>query len=74
MQLPKLYTPIWIYIYTHFNVFCYELQKAILDIVLFVFLFCLSQDQHLHNFFQYCQKTESGARALGTELVKYLKV
>ncbi|XP_042722842.1 dedicator of cytokinesis protein 9 isoform X3 [Lagopus leucura] len=32
-----------------------------------------TQDQHLHNFFQYCQKTESGARALGTELVKYLK-
>lgn len=33
-----------------------------------------SQDQHLHNFFQYCQKTESGAQALGNELVKYLKV
>ncbi|XP_063005658.1 dedicator of cytokinesis protein 9 isoform X10 [Melospiza melodia melodia] len=32
-----------------------------------------TQDQHLHNFFQYCQKTESGARALGTDLVKYLK-
>lgn len=32
------------------------------------------QDQHLHNFFQYCQKTESGAQALGNELVKYLKV
>ncbi|XP_053311310.1 dedicator of cytokinesis protein 9 isoform X2 [Spea bombifrons] len=31
------------------------------------------QDQHLHNFFQYCQKTESGAQALGSELVKYLK-
>ncbi|KAI6078716.1 Dedicator of cytokinesis protein 9 isoform X11 [Aix galericulata] len=27
-----------------------------------------TQDQHLHNFFQYCQKTESGARALGTDL------
>uniref|UniRef100_A0A8C0G202 Dedicator of cytokinesis 9 n=1 Tax=Bubo bubo TaxID=30461 RepID=A0A8C0G202_BUBBB len=23
-----------------------------------------TQDQHLHNFFQYCQKTESGARSL----------
>ncbi|OXB68198.1 hypothetical protein ASZ78_014144 [Callipepla squamata] len=33
----------------------------------------VGKDQHLHNFFQYCQKTESGARALGTELVKYLK-
>ncbi|XP_055002245.1 dedicator of cytokinesis protein 9 isoform X17 [Sorex araneus] len=32
-----------------------------------------TQDQHLHNFFQYCQKTESGAQALGSELVKYLK-
>ncbi|XP_069734802.1 dedicator of cytokinesis protein 9 isoform X2 [Phaenicophaeus curvirostris] len=32
-----------------------------------------TQDQHLHNFFEYCQKTESGARALGTDLVKYLK-
>ncbi|XP_074845616.1 dedicator of cytokinesis protein 9 isoform X2 [Carettochelys insculpta] len=32
-----------------------------------------TQDQHLHNFFEYCQKTESGAQALGTELVKYLK-
>ncbi|KAJ7319838.1 hypothetical protein JRQ81_019349 [Phrynocephalus forsythii] len=32
-----------------------------------------TQDQHLNNFFHYCQKTESGAQALGTELVKYLK-
>ncbi|XP_069495926.1 dedicator of cytokinesis protein 9 isoform X3 [Ambystoma mexicanum] len=32
-----------------------------------------SQDQHLHNFFQYCQKTESGAQVLGNDLVKYLK-
>uniref|UniRef100_A0A7M4FMG4 Dedicator of cytokinesis 9 n=1 Tax=Crocodylus porosus TaxID=8502 RepID=A0A7M4FMG4_CROPO len=32
-----------------------------------------TQDQHLHNFFQYCQKTESGAQGLGTDLVKYLK-
>ncbi|XP_019060143.1 dedicator of cytokinesis protein 9 isoform X11 [Fukomys damarensis] len=32
-----------------------------------------TQDQHLHNFFQYCQKTESGAQAVGNELVKYLK-
>ncbi|XP_075774882.1 dedicator of cytokinesis protein 9 isoform X6 [Pelodiscus sinensis] len=32
-----------------------------------------TQDQHLHNFFEYCQKTESGAQALGTDLVKYLK-
>ncbi|KAM6179413.1 dedicator of cytokinesis protein 9 isoform 3-T3 [Erethizon dorsatum] len=32
-----------------------------------------TQDQHLHNFFQYCQKTESGAQAIGNELVKYLK-
>ncbi|XP_063103034.1 dedicator of cytokinesis protein 9 isoform X4 [Cavia porcellus] len=32
-----------------------------------------TQDQHLHNFFQYCQKTESGAHAVGNELVKYLK-
>ncbi|KAH0517264.1 Dedicator of cytokinesis protein 9 [Microtus ochrogaster] len=32
-----------------------------------------TQDQHLHNFFQYCQKTESGAQASGSELVKYLK-
>lgn len=40
----------------------------------FSFLLSSSQDQHLHNFFQYCQKTESGAQALGNELVKYLKV
>ncbi|ELW71502.1 Dedicator of cytokinesis protein 9 [Tupaia chinensis] len=33
----------------------------------------MGRDQHLHNFFQYCQKTESGAQALGSELVKYLK-
>ncbi|XP_077199946.1 dedicator of cytokinesis protein 9 isoform X4 [Paroedura picta] len=32
-----------------------------------------TQDQHLNNFFQYCQKTESGAQALGADLVKYLK-
>ncbi|XP_038615029.1 dedicator of cytokinesis protein 9 isoform X15 [Tachyglossus aculeatus] len=32
-----------------------------------------TQDQHLHNFFQYCQKTASGAQALGNDLVKYLK-
>lgn len=40
----------------------------------FSFLLFFPQDQHLHNFFQYCQKTESGAQALGNELVKYLKV
>ncbi|XP_064413718.1 dedicator of cytokinesis protein 9 isoform X1 [Latimeria chalumnae] len=32
-----------------------------------------TQDQHLNNFFQHCQKTQSGAQASGTELVKYLK-
>uniref|UniRef100_A0A670KAJ7 Dedicator of cytokinesis 9 n=1 Tax=Podarcis muralis TaxID=64176 RepID=A0A670KAJ7_PODMU len=32
-----------------------------------------TQDQHLNNFFHYCQKTESGAQALGVDLVKYLK-
>ncbi|XP_066476190.1 dedicator of cytokinesis protein 9 isoform X3 [Tiliqua scincoides] len=32
-----------------------------------------TQDQHLNNFFYYCQKTESGAQALGADLVKYLK-
>ncbi|XP_015270597.1 PREDICTED: dedicator of cytokinesis protein 9 isoform X3 [Gekko japonicus] len=32
-----------------------------------------TQDQHLNNFFQYCQKTDSGAQALGADLVKYLK-
>uniref|UniRef100_A0A5F8HF54 Dedicator of cytokinesis 9 n=1 Tax=Monodelphis domestica TaxID=13616 RepID=A0A5F8HF54_MONDO len=32
-----------------------------------------TQDQHLHNFFQYCQKTDSGAQVLGNDLVKYLK-
>ncbi|XP_041436699.1 dedicator of cytokinesis 9 L homeolog isoform X6 [Xenopus laevis] len=32
-----------------------------------------AQDLHLHNFFQYCQKTESGAQAVGSDLVKYLK-
>ncbi|XP_061482555.1 dedicator of cytokinesis protein 9 isoform X2 [Rhineura floridana] len=32
-----------------------------------------TQDQHLNNFFHYCQKTESGAEALGADLVKYLK-
>uniref|UniRef100_A0A8D2Q8L4 Dedicator of cytokinesis 9 n=1 Tax=Varanus komodoensis TaxID=61221 RepID=A0A8D2Q8L4_VARKO len=32
-----------------------------------------TQDQHLNNFFHYCQKTESGAHALGADLVKYLK-
>uniref|UniRef100_A0A8D2LWP2 Dedicator of cytokinesis 9 n=1 Tax=Varanus komodoensis TaxID=61221 RepID=A0A8D2LWP2_VARKO len=28
-----------------------------------------TQDQHLNNFFHYCQKTESGAHALGADLV-----
>ncbi|XP_039600530.1 dedicator of cytokinesis protein 9 isoform X5 [Polypterus senegalus] len=32
-----------------------------------------TQDQHLNNFFQYCQKTESVSEAPGVELVKYLK-
>ncbi|XP_062982156.1 dedicator of cytokinesis protein 9 isoform X4 [Elgaria multicarinata webbii] len=32
-----------------------------------------TQDQHLNNFFHYCQKTESGAQAIGADLVKYLK-
>ncbi|ETE65390.1 Dedicator of cytokinesis protein 9, partial [Ophiophagus hannah] len=32
-----------------------------------------TQDQHLNNFFHYCQKTMSGAQALGCDLVKYLK-
>ncbi|XP_029460346.1 dedicator of cytokinesis protein 9 isoform X2 [Rhinatrema bivittatum] len=32
-----------------------------------------SQDQHLNNFFQYCQKADSGAQVLGNDLVKYLK-
>lgn len=37
-------------------------------------MFLFFQDQHLNNFFHYCQKTESGAQALGSELIKYLKV
>ncbi|XP_053160816.1 dedicator of cytokinesis protein 9 isoform X11 [Hemicordylus capensis] len=32
-----------------------------------------TQDQHLNNFFHYCQKTESGAQAIAADLVKYLK-
>uniref|UniRef100_A0A669ER24 Dedicator of cytokinesis 9 n=1 Tax=Oreochromis niloticus TaxID=8128 RepID=A0A669ER24_ORENI len=32
-----------------------------------------TQDQHLHNFFHYCQSIASGAQASGGELVKYLK-
>ncbi|KAM6448572.1 dedicator of cytokinesis protein 9 isoform 2-T2 [Liasis olivaceus] len=32
-----------------------------------------TQDQHLNNFFYYCQKTMSGAQAIGADLVKYLK-
>eukprot|EP00062_Callorhinchus_milii_P020350 gi/632975902/ref/XP_007904488.1/ PREDICTED: dedicator of cytokinesis protein 9 [Callorhinchus milii] len=32
-----------------------------------------TQDQHLNNFFQYCQKCDSGAQASGTDLVKFLK-
>ncbi|XP_062904474.1 dedicator of cytokinesis protein 9-like isoform X5 [Mobula hypostoma] len=32
-----------------------------------------TQDQHLNNFFQYCQKCDSGAQASGSELVKFLK-
>ncbi|XP_043927228.1 dedicator of cytokinesis protein 9 isoform X3 [Protopterus annectens] len=32
-----------------------------------------TQDQHLNNFFQYCQKTDNGAQASGNELIKYLK-
>ncbi|GCB72056.1 hypothetical protein scyTo_0001806 [Scyliorhinus torazame] len=36
-------------------------------------LFTFYHDQHLNNFFQYCQKCDSGAQASGTELVKFLK-
>ncbi|XP_030641604.1 dedicator of cytokinesis protein 9 [Chanos chanos] len=32
-----------------------------------------TQDQHLHNFFHYCQTVASAAQAPGGELVKYLK-
>ncbi|KAM9320684.1 dedicator of cytokinesis protein 9 isoform 1-T1 [Gastrophryne carolinensis] len=47
--------------------------KPLLKITTHLVSTVYAQDQHLHNFFQYCQKTESGAQALGTELVKYLK-
>ncbi|XP_075905426.1 dedicator of cytokinesis protein 9 isoform X2 [Nelusetta ayraudi] len=32
-----------------------------------------TQDQHLHNFFQHCQSTETSEQASEGELVKYLK-
>ncbi|KAM4700387.1 dedicator of cytokinesis protein 9 isoform 12-T12 [Discoglossus pictus] len=47
--------------------------KPLLKIATHLVSTVYAQDQHLHNFFQYCQKTESGAQALGNELVKYLK-
>ncbi|XP_077153205.1 dedicator of cytokinesis protein 9 isoform X4 [Ranitomeya variabilis] len=47
--------------------------KPLLKIATHLVSTVYAQDQHLHNFFQYCQKTESGAQALGIELVKYLK-
>ncbi|XP_072267590.1 dedicator of cytokinesis protein 9 isoform X14 [Pyxicephalus adspersus] len=47
--------------------------KPLLKITTHLVSTVYAQDQHLHNFFQYCQKTESGAQALGSELVKYLK-
>ncbi|XP_075056037.1 dedicator of cytokinesis protein 9 isoform X4 [Mixophyes fleayi] len=47
--------------------------KPLLKITTHLVSTVYAQDQHLHNFFQYCQKTESGAQALGSDLVKYLK-
>ncbi|XP_069614092.1 dedicator of cytokinesis protein 9 isoform X3 [Ranitomeya imitator] len=47
--------------------------KPLLKIATHLVSTVYAQDQHLHNFFQYCQKTESGPQALGIELVKYLK-
>ncbi|XP_068124065.1 dedicator of cytokinesis protein 9 isoform X4 [Hyperolius riggenbachi] len=47
--------------------------KPLLKITTHLVSTVYAQDQHLHNFFQYCQKTESGAQVLGNELVKYLK-
>ncbi|XP_077339115.1 dedicator of cytokinesis protein 9 isoform X14 [Lithobates pipiens] len=47
--------------------------KPLLKITTHLVSTVYAQDQHLHNFFQYCQKNESGAQALGSELVKYLK-
>uniref|UniRef100_A0A8C5LWK2 Dedicator of cytokinesis 9 n=1 Tax=Leptobrachium leishanense TaxID=445787 RepID=A0A8C5LWK2_9ANUR len=47
--------------------------KPLLKITTHLVSTVYAQDQHLHNFFQYCQKTESGAQAMGNELVKYLK-
>lgn len=35
---------------------------------------CVSQDQHLHNFFEYCQSSAAAPQVPGGELVKYLKV
>ncbi|XP_074864172.1 dedicator of cytokinesis protein 11 isoform X2 [Carettochelys insculpta] len=32
-----------------------------------------TQDLHLHNFFQYCQLVQAGAKEVPCELVKYLK-
>lgn len=34
----------------------------------------VSQDQHLHNFFEYCQSSAVAPQVPGGELVKYLKV
>ncbi|XP_063281579.1 dedicator of cytokinesis protein 9 isoform X3 [Pelobates fuscus] len=47
--------------------------KPLLKITTHLVSTVYAQDQHLHNFFQYCQKNESGAQALGNEIVKYLK-
>lgn len=50
---------------------CSQFELFIATKFLFRFVF---QDQHLHNFFHYCQSIASGAQASGGELVKYLKV
>nr|XP_033803484.1 dedicator of cytokinesis protein 9 isoform X3 [Geotrypetes seraphini] len=47
--------------------------KQLLKIATHLVSTVYSQDQHLNNFFQYCQKTESGVQVLGNDLVKYLK-
>ncbi|KAM4794641.1 dedicator of cytokinesis protein 9 isoform 2-T2 [Rhinophrynus dorsalis] len=47
--------------------------KPLLKIATHLVSTVYAQDQHLHNFFQYCQKTESGAQASASDLVKYLK-
>lgn len=51
-----------------------RMQLVLVCVHSFCFVLLFLKDQHLHNFFQHCQSTETSEQASEGELVKYLKV